>query len=61
MAGEIKIIKRQQNIRKLLLKKEFTIKEMSKAEGITWNIKAIVWEYKGKFGQKMTLLEAVAY
>ena len=30
---------------------------MSKVEGITWNNKAIVWEYKGKFGQKMTLLE----
>lgn len=30
---------------------------MSKVEGITWNNKVIVWEYKGKFGQKMTLLE----
>ena len=30
---------------------------MSKAEGITWNNKVIVWEYKGKFGPKMTLLE----
>ena len=30
---------------------------MSKAEGIAWNNKVIVWEYKGKFGPKMTLLE----
>lgn len=49
--------KKTTKYQKIIIKKEFTVKEMSKAEGITWNNKAIVWEYKGKFGPKMTLLE----
>lgn len=30
---------------------------MSKAEGITWNNKVTVWEHKGKFRKRNTLLE----
>lgn len=56
MAGK-KDHKKATKYQKIIIKKELTIKEMSKVEGITWNNKVIVWEYKGKFGQKMTLLE----